>query len=129
MSAMQAEISSPKTGETSWLWLAKLVTGVLVIVLLFVHLIVNHLVAPNGLLSYREVAEYLALPGIAIMESTFLVVVIAHALLATRSVLLDLKPSRAALSGINWSFLAIGIGATVYGIWLLQVIVQRGTGG
>ncbi len=126
---MRAETSSPKSGETTWLWLTKLVTGVLVIVLLFVHLIVNHLVAPNGLLSYREVAEYLALPGIAFMESTFLVIVIAHALLAMRSVLLDLKPSRAVLSGINWSFLLIGVGATVYGIWLLQVIVQRGTAG
>jgi succinate dehydrogenase hydrophobic anchor subunit len=87
------------------------------------------LVAPNGLLSYREVAEYLALPGIALMESTFLVVVIVHALLATRSVLLDLKPSRTVLSGINWTFLLVGVGATAYGIWLLQVIVQRGTGG
>ena len=47
--------SSPKSGENSWLWLLKIVTGFLVVIILAIHLVVNHLVAPGGLLTYKEV--------------------------------------------------------------------------
>lgn len=121
--------SAPKSGEGAWLWLLKIVTGALVITLLFVHLVVNHFTAPNGLLSYHEVAVYLANPWITVMESAFLIIVVSHALIGLRSILLDLKPSRAALGLINWGFLVVGAGSVVYGIWLLRIIVRSGAGG
>ncbi len=120
--------TAPKTGETVWLWLLKVVTGLLVIVLLFVHLAVNHFLAPHGLLSYHDVAVYLSNPAVAVMESAFLVIVVTHSLVGTRSLLLDLKPSRAALTFVNWLFTAVGIVSIVYGLWLIRTIVVRGIG-
>lgn len=126
---MEAARSAPKSGEGTVLWLLKIITGALVIILLFVHLVVNHFTAPNGLLSYHEVAVYLSNPWIGLMESTFLVIVVSHSLIGLRSILLDLKPSRSLLSAINWVFSVVGIGSVIYGIWLIRVIVTRGAGG
>jgi len=112
-----------KSGESLGLWLLKIITGALVIVLLFVHLVVNHFFAPEGLLTYSEVVAYLSNPWIALMEMTFLIVVVSHGLLGARSLLLDFKPSRSVLQAINISFLALGIVSIVYGIWLIRVIV------
>ncbi|MCL4562462.1 MAG: hypothetical protein M1281_17845 [Chloroflexi bacterium] len=118
-----------KASENAWIWLLKIVSGLLVFTLILIHLVVNHLVAPNGLLSYREVAAYLSTPGIALLETTFLVIVVAHALLGLRSILLDLKPSRGFLVAMNWGFMAIGAVSIGYGIWLIQTIIARGLGG
>jgi succinate dehydrogenase hydrophobic anchor subunit len=116
--------AAPKPRENVWLWLAKLVTGALVFTLIIVHIIVNHLVASNGLLNYADVVTYLSNPGIALMESCFVVIVVAHALLGLRSVLLDLNPSQALMRGIDWLFGLVGLAASVYGIWLIQVIIH-----
>jgi hypothetical protein len=44
---MDRAISQPKPGETTWLWLFKIITGVLVVVILgAIHFIVQHLVNP-----------------------------------------------------------------------------------
>ena len=126
---MEISETSPKSGEGAGLWLLKIVTGALVITLLFVHLIVNHFTAPHGLLDYHDVAVYLSNPWIAFMEESFLVLVVSHSLLGLRSVVLDLNPARTVLQAINWIFALIGVSAVVYGIWLIQVIVSRGTGG
>ncbi len=121
--------STPKSGEGAGLWLLKIITGALVVTLLIVHLIVNHFTAPGGLLNYHEVAVYLSNPWIALMESSFLVIVVTHALLGLRSIILDLKPSRAVMGFVNWGFSLLGVFSVVYGIWLIRVIVVRGTGG
>jgi succinate dehydrogenase / fumarate reductase membrane anchor subunit len=121
--------SAPKPSETTWLWLLKLVTGALVFILIFVHIIVNHLVSSSGLLTYHDVAVYLSNPWIDLMESTFLVVVVTHALLGVRSVILDLRPSQTVVRAIDWIFSAAGIVAIVYGIWLIRLIASRAGGG
>lgn len=126
---MQTAQSVPKSGEGSWLWLAKIVSGVLIFVLIGVHLTVNHFVAEGGLLTYADVVAYLSNPIIPIMEGTFLVFVVSHSLLGLRSILLDLKPGRGLLKVVDWVLSIVGIVSVVYGIWLLQVIVARGSGG
>jgi succinate dehydrogenase / fumarate reductase membrane anchor subunit len=118
--------SMPKPKENVWLWLAKLVSGVLVFTLILVHIIVNHLVATGGLLNYAAVVAYLSKPWIAVMESSFLIVVVCHSLLGSRSILLDLKPSPRLLRGLDILFLLVGLVAIVYGIWLIRLIVTRG---
>ena len=50
--------SAPKSNETTWLWLIKIVTGLLVIILLLVHFVVNHFLADGALLSYDDVIAY-----------------------------------------------------------------------
>jgi succinate dehydrogenase hydrophobic anchor subunit len=123
---MLNEKSVPKTGENVWIWLLKIVTGVLVIALLFTHLVVNHLVAPEGLLTYQEVVAYLSNPWVAVMEMSFLVIVVSHALVGTRSIILDLNPSRSMLRWLDGLFTLVGIASVVYGVWLIQVIISQG---
>ncbi len=112
-----------RTRENSVIWLIKQFSGVLVFVLIIVHLLVNHFVSPNGLLTYQEVIAYLGNPWIAAMEILFLIVVTGHALLGIRSIILDLNPSKRVLSIIDPLLVIIGIAASGYGIWLTMIIV------
>lgn len=125
---MIATESIPKSGEGTWLWLIKIITGVLVIVILLIHFVVNHFIGETGgLLSYAQIVAYYRIPIIPIMEIAFLVLVVSHALLGLRSIILDLRPSRALLSAVNWIFSIMGVVSIVYGIWLIQAIVAQGS--
>jgi succinate dehydrogenase membrane anchor subunit len=116
--------SVPKPGEGFWLWSIKLATGVLIIVLLLVHFIVNHL-AQQGLLNYADVIAYYSNPGIVVMEITFLAAVISHTLIGLRGIILDLNPPAKLMGTIDWVLVIVGIGAVVYGISLALVIASR----
>ncbi len=116
-------VSAPKTGENTWLWLWKLVSGPLIFVLIIIHFVVNHFIGSSGLLSYKEVLSYYQTWIVPIMEGLFLVLVVSHALLGLRSIILDMRPSRTVLTWTNWLFLVVGVVAVVYGIWLLTAIV------
>jgi succinate dehydrogenase / fumarate reductase membrane anchor subunit len=121
--------SVPKPREGTWLWLFKIAAGLMIVVLLLVHFVVNHLVAPGGLLTYADVVRYYSIPLIPAMEIVFLVFVVSHALVGLRSILLDLNPSDGLLRAADILFLLAGIGFTVYGIWLVWAIVQHGRAG
>lgn len=115
-----------RLGESAGLWLIKILTGFLVIVVLVIHLIVNHLIVPGGLLSYADIVLYYQNPIIPIMEIAFLIFVVTHALIGLRSVLLDLQPSNTVLKWINYGLVMLGFGSIAYGIWLILVITSRG---
>ena len=117
---------TPRSGEGAGLWFLKILTGFLVIVVLVIHLIVNHLIVEGGLLTYADVVRYYQNPIIPIMEIAFLIFVVTHALIGLRSVLLDLHPSNKVLRIINYGLGVLGVGSIVYGIWLVLVIVGRG---
>jgi succinate dehydrogenase / fumarate reductase membrane anchor subunit len=121
--------SRPKPFESSLLWLLKLASGVLVFILILVHIIVNHLVVSGGLMNYAEVIRYLSNPWIAFMESAFLVIVVSHSLLGTRSVILDLNPGARFIRAIDLFFMILGSISIIYGIWLIRVIVSQPSGG
>ena len=123
---MDRAISQPKSGETTWLWLFKIVTGVLVVVFLGIHFIVQHLVNPDGLLTFQQVVQWVSNPWVALMEGTFLVLAVFHALLGVRSVLLDLQPSQGIIRVIDVTFSIVGVLAIIYGIWLLRAIQAYG---
>ncbi len=122
---MLAEKSTPKSGENVWLWLIKILTGLGIVILLVVHLIVNHLVAEGGLLSHAEVVAYYTNPLIVLMEAVFLLFVVSHSLIGLRSIILDLKPSRVVLRLVDIAFVLIGVTSSVYGLWLLQAVVRQ----
>jgi succinate dehydrogenase / fumarate reductase membrane anchor subunit len=126
---MDRAISQPKPGETTWQWLLKLVTGVLVVLILGTHLIVQHLVNPDGLLTFQQVVQWVSNPWVALMEGTFVILAVFHALLGVRSVLLDLRPSQGAIRVIDITFSIVGIAAIIYGIWLLRAIQAHGING
>jgi succinate dehydrogenase / fumarate reductase membrane anchor subunit len=117
---------TPRSGEGAGLWFLKILTGFLVIVVLIIHLIVNHLIVEGGLLTYADVVRYYQNPIIPIMEIAFLIFVVTHALMGLRSVLLDLHPSNKVLRLINYGLVVLGVGSIAYGTWLILVIVGRG---
>lgn len=110
--------------ETAWLWLLKIISGVLIVVILIIHLIVNHFFAPNGLLSHAEVVAYYQNPLIPIMEGFFLIFVVIHSLVGLRSIFLDLNPSPSLLRVTDGLLTLFGAGAILYGLWLLLSIVR-----
>jgi len=122
---MIAEKSSPKSGENVWLWLFKIVSGVLIVVILGVHFVVNHAIGNGGLLTWQDVVSYYAHPIVPIMESIFIILVVPHSLIGVRGILLDLNPSRTILTVINWLFSIVGVVAVVYGVWLISVLASE----
>ena len=106
-------------------WFMQAALGVLLVVLLAVHLIVNHLVTPGGLLTYAQVVAYYDLPGIVLMEALFLGAVTAHCLLGMHSLLMDLDPGPNQTRFINVTLTGLGLAAVAYGVWLLVQIAAR----
>lgn len=125
MSAEIRNTSAPRSGENSWLWLVKIVTGPLLIVLILVHFIVNHFIGQNGLLTYADVVAYYSNPLIPLMEILFLATVVTHSLSGLRGIILDLKPSRGVLTAVDWLLALVGVAAISYGAWLALVIASR----
>ncbi len=122
---MEKTYLQPKSRENAWLWSYKAFSGVMVIVILTVHLVVNHFVAPQGLLTYADVVKYYQHPIVPIMEILFVIFAVSHALIGVRGILLDLRPSRTFLNVVNWLFSFVGVVAIVYGIWLILTIASR----
>ncbi len=118
--------TNPRSGEGAGLWFLKILSGLMIIVVLLIHLVVNHLIVDGGLLSYSDVVAYYQTWFVPVMEVFFLVFVVGHAMMGLRSVLLDLRPSNKLLRWINWGLTAVGVIAVVYGTWLVIVITQRG---
>ncbi len=126
MTANLQDTSMPRSGESAWLWLTKIVTGALLVILLGIHLVVNHFLGAHGLLTYADVVAYYRNPVIPIMEISFLAVVVSHSLIGLRSILLDLKPTRNVLKIVDVALSLVGISAVVYGVWLVLAIVSKG---
>ncbi len=123
---MDGMISKPKQHETVWLWLYKLLAGVVIIVLLSVHFIVNHLAAPGGLLTYADIVRYYANPIVPAMEIAFLFFAVTHSFTGVRSIILDLNPPPGLIKFVDWALVVLGTGAIGYGTWLVLLITSRG---
>lgn len=115
--------------ETSSLWMIKALTGLLIIVILGVHFVVNHILGENALLTYQDIVRYYTNPIIPLMEIAFVIFVVSHSLIGLRGIILDLKPSASTTKVIDWAFVILGTVAVVYGIWLISRIVSAGMAG
>lgn len=112
--------------ESADLWALKIVAGGLIIFLLGLHFVVNHLVAPGGLLSWADIVRYYQNPIIPIIEVVFLIAVVTHSLIGTRSIILDLNPTDRVLKIIDIVLWSIGVTAIAYGAWLALKIASFG---
>jgi succinate dehydrogenase hydrophobic anchor subunit len=122
---MQNTISRPKAGEGYLLWFIKIVSGLLILLILLIHFLVNHYLAPQGLLTHSEVvAYYRNYPIVPIMEGFFLVFVVVHSLIGTRSIILDLNLKRGVMRVIDALLVVVGVVAISYGIWLLFAVLN-----
>jgi succinate dehydrogenase hydrophobic anchor subunit len=121
-------VSTPRPGENTWIWLIKIVTGPLLVVLLILHLVVNHYLGSmsTGLMTYDDVVAYFQNPIIPAIEILFLITVVTHSLIGLRGILLDLNPSRSTLNTLTWLMTILGVSSVVYGIWLALTIASQG---
>ena len=118
--------SVPKQGETTFLWMVKIVTGPILLVIAITHLIVNHYIGSlGGLQTYSDVVQYYKSGLVLAMEAIFLITVLAHSLIGLRGILLDLRPNAGMLRVINWAFVLLGLVFGAYGLWLLVVLAGR----
>ncbi len=122
---MIGNTSRPKNNEGVGLWLLKIAAGLMVLVVLGIHFVINHAVAPGGLLSYQDVIQYYKVPIVPVMEIFFLVVVVTHSLLGVRSILLDLSLVQKIRRVVDGLFLALGAFAILYGTWLVITLANR----
>ena len=118
---------APRSGESVWSWLIKLITGLLLVFILGFHFLVNHYLAPEGLLTWSEIVEFYQNPIIPILEGAFLIFVISHSLIGLRGIILDLNPRQGTMRIITAGLWVIGVVFSVYGIWLLLQVVNLGS--
>ncbi len=120
-------VSGPRPGENVWIWLIKIITGPLLVIVLILHFIVNHYLGSmaSGLMTYDDVIAYFQNPIIPAIEILFLVTVVTHCLIGLRGILLDLNPARGILKVVTWIMILFGIATVIYGIWLALAIAAK----
>ena len=127
-STLSRSVSGPRPGENTWLWLIKIVTGPLLLIVLGLHFVVNHYMGSqsSGLMTYDDVIRYFQNPIIPAIEILFLITVVTHSLIGLRGIVLDLNPSRTVLTVVTWLLMILGVSSVVYGIWLALTIASLG---
>ena len=127
-STLSPSVSGPRPGENTWIWLIKMVTGPLLLVVLGLHFIVNHYMGSmsSGLMTYDDVIRYFQNPIIPAIEILFLITVVTHSLIGLRGIVLDMNPSRITLKVVTWLLVILGFSSVAYGIWLALTIASLG---
>lgn len=115
-------ISTKKNSETALLWFIKVLAGGMIFVFLVIHFFVNHIFAPEGLLTFRDVVAYYQNPLVLVMEGLFLFSILVHSFLGLRSVILDLNPGPRLIRIMDTVLITGGVSGFVYGIWLLNAV-------
>ena len=111
---------------SSWSWILQAFTGVMLVVLLGLHMVVQHFVVAGGLRGYQQVVQYISNPFLFLLEIAFLIIVTWHAMLGVRAVILDLGLKPASERRVTAVLSIIGVIIVAYGIWLSATIVARG---
>lgn len=111
---------------SSWSWILQAFTGVMLVVLLGLHMVVQHFVVAGGLRNYQQVVQYISNPFVFLLEIAFLIIVTWHALLGVRAVILDLGLKPATERRVTALLSIIGVMTVAYGIWLSATIVAQG---
>jgi succinate dehydrogenase / fumarate reductase membrane anchor subunit len=120
------ETSAPVSGGlATWTWPLQAASGVLLVVLAGLHMLSHHLVAPEGLRTYREVIEYLTTPSVIVLETLFSATVIFHALAGVRSILLDIDALIEHRPTINKVLVVLGLIMFLYGLFLTISLMGR----
>ena len=112
---------------SSWSWILQAFTGIMLVVLLGLHMVVQHFVVSGGLRNYQQVVQYISNPFVFLLEIAFLIIVTWHALLGVRAVILDLGLKPASERRVTAILSIVGVIVVAYGIWLSATIVARGT--
>lgn len=113
-------VQSPATrrDRSGSLWVVQAFSGLFLVFILGMHMIAHHFVVEDGLRNYQQVLDYVANPAIFVTEILFVILATVHALLGVRSIIIDLRPSPAALRTIQWLLVVVGVVTIGYGLWL-----------
>jgi succinate dehydrogenase hydrophobic anchor subunit len=110
---------------SSVLWLVQAISGFALPILLGLHMIANHFVVEGGLRTYGDVLAYLSHPVVFALELIFLLVVVPHAFLGLRAVLLDLGPKPRTVRFLDATLILLGTATLLYGITLFVTLQGR----
>jgi succinate dehydrogenase / fumarate reductase membrane anchor subunit len=128
-STLSSPVSGRRPGENTWVWLIKIATGPLLVLVIGLHFAVNHYLGSmsSGLMTYEDVIAYYQNPIIPIIEIVFLATVVTHCLIGLRGIILDLNPSRKVLNIVTWLMVILGVFSVGYGVWLAFAIASQGS--
>ena len=128
-STLSSPVSGRRPGENTWIWLIKIATGPLLVLVIGLHFAVNHYMGSmsSGLMTYDDVVAYYQNPIIPTIEIVFLATVVTHCLIGLRGIILDMNPSRKVLNVVTWLLVALGVFSVGYGIWLALAIASQGS--
>jgi succinate dehydrogenase cytochrome b556 subunit len=106
-------------------WIFQVFSGVLLLLLLGVHIVTQHFVVKGGLRDYAQVLSYLSNPAVLAVESLFVIVLIWHAMLGLRAILLDFGFGRRGQAVITWGVCALGAVTAGYSFWLIATLAAK----
>jgi succinate dehydrogenase cytochrome b556 subunit len=107
-------------------WISQVISGVLLLLLLGVHIVMQHFVVKGGLGDYTQVVSYLANPVVLAVEILFVIVLVWHAMLGLRAVLLDFGFGRRGQALITRGVVVLGAVTAGYSFWLIATLAARG---
>ena len=117
--------SAPRRRSGTTAWLLQVVSGVALLFLLGAHIVAQHFVAKGGLRSYAQVVSYLGNPAVLTVESAFVVVLIWHAMLGLRAVLLDFGCGPRGQAVITKCVIVLGLVTAGYSFWLIAALAAK----
>lgn len=112
--------------RNTYLWLAQLVTGVLIAVLLSIHVVLMHLDTILSFLgvdikdptSWHSMIERSRDTLWAGLYIALLAIILYHALNGLRNIILELTPSATTERIVTWTIIVFGIIAFVWGTYV-----------
>ena len=107
-------------------WIFQVISGVLLAGLLGAHIVTQHFVVKGGLRDYAQVLSYLSNPVVLAVESLFVVVLIWHAMLGLRAILLDFGFGPRGQAWITYGVTTLGAVTAAYSFWLIATIAANG---
>jgi succinate dehydrogenase hydrophobic anchor subunit len=117
---------APQHPRPAVIWMAQVVSGVLLLVLMTVHMVAQHFVVEGGLRTYADVVAWIGNPVVFTAEALLLVTVTVHAIAGVHAVLLDLGLRGRAERTVARVLRAVAAATVTYGLWLLATIALRG---
>jgi succinate dehydrogenase hydrophobic anchor subunit len=99
-------------------WISQVISGV--------HIVMQHFVVKGGLRDYAQVVSYLANPVVLAVEILFVIVLVWHAMLGLRAVLLDFGFGRRGQALITRGVVVLGAVTAGYSFWLIATLAARG---
>jgi succinate dehydrogenase hydrophobic anchor subunit len=107
-------------------WVAQVVSGVLLLVLLTMHMVAQHFMVSGGLRTYDQVIDWIRNPVVFVVEALLLVCVTWHGIAGVHAILLDLGLRGRAERIVARILLDLAVATVLYGLWLLYMIAFRG---